>query len=173
MKITEQCVVALAWVLQDGQGHELDRLHEPVEFLVGGTDLLASVERALQGRSAGQSLHLHLQPEDAFGSYDEKLVFLQPRALFPAGLEAGMVIEASALPAGCAPVVADALYTVSDVYPDHVVLDGNHPLAGMALQLHLHVAHVRAATAAELGRGSAGAGFFRVQPAAPASGAWH
>jgi FKBP-type peptidyl-prolyl cis-trans isomerase SlyD len=46
-------------------------------------------------------------------------------------------MEGSALPAGCQPRHApkDALYTVTDIYPDHVVLDGNHPLAGIAIRI--------------------------------------
>ena len=41
------------------------------------------------------------------------------------------------LPEGCrhAGMPEDAIYTVTEVYPEHVVLDGNHPLAGMALRL--------------------------------------
>jgi FKBP-type peptidyl-prolyl cis-trans isomerase SlyD len=51
---------------------------------------------------------------------------------------------------------------VAQLYPDHVVLDGNHPLAGIALRLQLTVHAVREATEEEVGRGTAGAGFFRV-----------
>ena len=40
----------------------------------------------------------------------------------------------------------DAIYTVTEVYPEHVVLDGNHPLAGIALRLHVKVADVREPT---------------------------
>ena len=54
------------------------------------------------------------------------------------------------------------LYTVTEIYPDHVVLDGNHPLAGIALRLRLKVEGVREASEEEVGRGSAGAGFFKV-----------
>jgi FKBP-type peptidyl-prolyl cis-trans isomerase SlyD len=50
----------------------------------------------------------------------------------------------------------DTLYTVTEVYPSHVVLDGNHPLAGMALRLHLTVRGVREATSAEIEAGSVG-----------------
>ena len=81
------------------------------------------------------------------------------------GLEEGMLIEASALPPGAAAMPADRIYTVTDIYPDHVVLDGNHPLAGISLRLDLRVHDVREATADEVGHGSAGAGFFRAQPA--------
>jgi FKBP-type peptidyl-prolyl cis-trans isomerase SlyD len=161
MEITEQCVVALTWTLKDTLGELLDELTDPVEFLVGGKDLLAKIEEALQGHEAGDRLDLHLEPEDAFGDYNEQLVFLERRGLFPADLEEGMTFEG--LPEGCsAQAPSDALYTVTEIYPDHVVLDGNHPLAGIALRLHLKVQKVRPATEEEIGRGSAGAGFFKV-----------
>ena len=163
MEITEQCVVALTWVLQDSQGQELDVLDEPVEFLLGGQDLLAAIEQALQGHSSGARLSLHLEPEEAFGDFDEQLLFLAPRQQLPAEIEEGMCFERSALPADLAPTAApQTLLFVSEIYPEHVVLDGNHPLAGMALKLQLQVHQVRPATAEELSQGSLGAGFFRI-----------
>ncbi|MCP6406977.1 FKBP-type peptidyl-prolyl cis-trans isomerase, partial [Klebsiella pneumoniae] len=77
-------VVALTWTLKDTLGEELDVLDEPVEFLVGGDDLLKRIEEALQGHGQGKVLNLHLEPEEAFGDYNESLIFLEPRALFPA-----------------------------------------------------------------------------------------
>lgn len=173
MEITHQCVVALTWTLKDTLGEVLDELTEPVEFLVGGDDLLAKIEEALQGHETGDRLDLHLEPEEAFGDYNELLVFLEPRALFPSELEEGMTFEG--LPAGGneeAP--RDLLYTVTEIYPEHVVLDGNHPLAGIAIRLRLKVEKVREATQDEIGRGSAGAGFFKVQRGgAPGGAALH
>ncbi|GKS75829.1 peptidylprolyl isomerase [Acidovorax sp. SUPP950] len=167
MEINQQCVVALTWILKDTLGEELDVLDEPVEFLVGGDDLLARIEEALQGHAAGTSLSLHLEPEEAFGDYQDQLLFLEPRNLFPADLEEGMTVEGSALPQGTNPAAPrDVLYTVAQIYPEHIVLDGNHPLAGIALRLHLTVQSVREATEEEIGRGSAGTGFFRIQPPA-------
>jgi FKBP-type peptidyl-prolyl cis-trans isomerase SlyD len=61
----------------------------------------------------------------------------------------------------------DTLYTITDIYPDHVVLDGNHPLAGIAIRISLHVESVREATEEESGRGSCGTGFFKLQVAHP------
>jgi FKBP-type peptidyl-prolyl cis-trans isomerase SlyD len=165
MEITQQCVVALTWTLKDTLGEELDVLDDPVEFLVGGTDLFQKVEEALQGHGVGARIDLQLEPEEAFGDFNDQLLFLEPRALFPAEIEEGLTFEGSALPAGCNPdAPKDALYTVTDIYPDHVVLDGNHPLAGIALRLSLKVESVREATEDEIGRGSAGTGFFRIQP---------
>lgn len=163
MHITEHCTVALTWVLQDTLGEELDVLDEPVDFLVGGDDLLARLEQALQGHAAGDSLALHLEPEDAFGDYDENLLFLEPRTAFPAEIEEGMIIEGAHLPADLAGrLPQEPLYTVAQIYPDHVVLDGNHPLAGIALRLQLKVHAVREATEEETERRSAGTGFFRL-----------
>jgi FKBP-type peptidyl-prolyl cis-trans isomerase SlyD len=162
MKINPQCVVALTWTLKDTLGEELDVLDEPIEFLVGGSDLLAGLEEALQGHVAGDTVELQLEPQHAFGDYDDRLLFLEPRHLFPDNIEEGMGFEG--LPAGCTSSAPhDRLYFVSDIYPDHVVLDGNHPLAGIALRIHLKVHAVREARVSEIGRGTLGAGFFRMQ----------
>ena len=163
MQIEFPCVVALTWVLRDAQDEVLDELSEPVEFFVGGGDLLPAIDAALRGKAEGARVQLALEPEQAFGHYDEALMFLLPRAALPQGIEEGMLIEVSALPAGALPgAPPDALLTISDMYPQHVVLDGNHPLAGMALRLDMRVRAVRAATPEELHQKSAGTGFFRL-----------
>jgi FKBP-type peptidyl-prolyl cis-trans isomerase SlyD len=172
MEITDQCVVALTWTLKDTLGEVLDVLDEPVEFLVGGHDLFEKIEEALQGHEAGERIELHLEPEQAFGDYNERLVFLEPRSLFPPELEEGLTFEG--LPEGGNPEAPPGLlYTVTEIYPEHVVLDGNHPLAGIAIRLSLTVQGVREASVDEIGRGSAGTGFFRVQPQAPGGSQLH
>ena len=174
MKITPQCVVALTWTLKDTLGDELDALDEPVEFLLGGDDLLASIEEALQGHADGDTLELHLEPENAFGDYDENLVFLEPRNIFPAELEEGMTFDGAAIPAGASPQIpAEHIYTVTEIYPEHVVLDGNHPLGGIAIRLTLKVDSVREATEQEIAQGSLGTGFFKLQPLTPGNDTLH
>ncbi len=174
MKITPQCVVALTWTLKDTLGEVLDELDEPVEFLLGGSDLLAKIEERLQGHEVGDTLDLHLEPEDAFGDYDENLVFLEPRAVFPAELEEGMSFDGAALPAGTSPgTPADRIYTVTEIYPEHVVLDGNHPLSGIAIRLSLKVESVREASLEEIGQGSMGTGFFKLEAQAPGNNTLH
>ncbi len=164
MDIKEQCVVALTWTLKDTLGETLDVLDEPVEFLLGGQDLLPKIEAALQGHSPGAKVDLHLEPEDTFGDFDDQLLFLEPRALFPQDIEEGLTIEGTALPQGCNPdAPRNVLYTITEIYPEHVVLDGNHPLAGIAIRLHLKVEGVREATEEEVGRGTCGTGFFRIE----------
>jgi FKBP-type peptidyl-prolyl cis-trans isomerase SlyD len=172
MEINQQCVVALTWTLKDTLGEVLDVLDDPVEFLVGGDDLLPKIEEALQGHERGDKVDLHLEPEEAFGDYNEQLVFLEPRALFPADLEEGMTFEGLP-PGGNEQAPRDVIYTVTEIYPEHVVLDGNHPLAGIAIRLNLKVEGVREATDDEIGRGSTGSGFFKVQQGAPGGATLH
>lgn len=150
MSIVAPCVVSLTWRLEDAQGAPIDELTEPVEFFFGGDDLLAKVEQAIDGQDVDFEASLYLEPEHAFGDYDASLVCFEQRSLFPAQLEPGMQLEG--LPEGAATrdVPADTLYTITEIYPSHVVLDGNHPLAGIALRLHLKVCDVRDATEEEI-----------------------
>jgi len=173
MLITDPCVVSLTWRLQDAQGQLIDELAEPVEFLFGGDDLLAKVEEVLAGQETGYETTLHLEPEHAFGDYRPELVFFEARALFPDGIEAGMQLDGPPAGAVTPDMPADTIYTVTEVYPEHVVLDGNHPLAGIALRLELKVRDVRAATDEEVEAGSVGTPAFTVLKTAPPGSALH
>jgi FKBP-type peptidyl-prolyl cis-trans isomerase SlyD len=168
MQIISPCVVTLTWTMTDAQNRPIDALAEPVEFFVGGQDLLAPVEQALLGHGAGDEVAVQLEPEQAFGDYRSELVCFEDRALFPAELEAGMTFEGLPRGAVTPDMPADAVYVVTEVYPSHVVLDGNHPLAGMALRLRLQVREVRAATQDEVEAGSLGADVPLLAPPAPA-----
>ena len=167
MKIAAPCVLSLSWTLSDAQNQLIDELAEPVEFFYGGSDLLPKVEEALAGHEAGYEAHLHLEPEHAFGDYRSELVCFEARELFPEQLEVGMHFEG--LPPGSKTpdMPADVLYAVTEIYPSHVVLDGNHPLAGMALRLHIKVRDVREATEDEVAAGTLGVDGITVLNTAP------
>jgi FKBP-type peptidyl-prolyl cis-trans isomerase SlyD len=154
MIIAAPCVVSLTWELSDGQNRPIDELKDPVEFFYGGDDLLEKVEEALAGYEAGAELSVHLEPEHAFGDYRPELVCFEDRKLFPEQLETGMAFEG--LPAGSTTpdMPPDVIYLVSEIYPSHVVMDGNHPLAGMSLRMAIKVRGVRAASDEEIEAGS-------------------
>lgn len=173
MKIVTPCVVTLTWVLHDAQGQPIDELQEPLEFFVGGDDLLAKVEQALAGQEEGFEATLHLQPEDAFGDYDADKVCFEDRALFPSELSEGMQLEGLPEGARTQGMPEDTVYTVTEIYPSHVVLDGNHPLAGIALRLQLKVHDVREASEAEVEQRSVAGDLFSVADAEPGSGTLH
>jgi FKBP-type peptidyl-prolyl cis-trans isomerase SlyD len=167
MIVAKPCVVTLTWSLTDAQNRPIDALEQPTEFFFGGSDLLPKVEEALEGQEPGFEAHLHLEPEHAFGEYDASLVCFEARKIFPADIEPGMQIEGP--PAGSVTqgMPADLVYTITEIYPEQVVLDGNHPLAGMALRIALKLLDVRDATEEETAAGSVGSEFVVVTDGAP------
>ena len=169
MIISSPCVVSLTWRLEDAQGNLVDELNEPMEFLLGGEDLLPKVEETLLGQSVGFEAHLHLEPEHAFGDYDADLVFFEAREIFPPEVVEGMQFDGPPEGSKTPDLNPDAIYTVTEVYDSHVVLDGNHPLAGMALRLAVQVRSVREASEDEIAAKSVDEGAVSILSPAPAS----
>lgn len=133
--------------MHDAQGALIEAPEEPFIYLHGGYGgMLAAVEAALEGRQAGEELRLQLDPEQAFGDYDTELLRVEPVSRYGEGLKVGMEIEEEA--GG-----GSRLYTVTDIANGQAVLDGNHPLAGIALRFHLKVLSVRQASEEEIRRG--------------------
>jgi FKBP-type peptidyl-prolyl cis-trans isomerase SlyD len=143
MQVGRDTVVSLRIQLYDAQGALLHAPEEPHTYLHGGYGgLLAALESSLEGKSPGESVRVQLEPDQAFGEYDAELLRVEPASRYGKGLEVGMEIEED-----------EHLYTVTDVADDKVVLDGNHPLAGMALRFACEVISVRSAEPEEIERG--------------------
>jgi FKBP-type peptidyl-prolyl cis-trans isomerase SlyD len=167
MLITAPCVVSLTWQLEDAHGQVLDTLDEPVEFFFGGDDLLEKVEEVLLDQERGFTTRVQLEPEHAFGPYDPALVCFESRAIFPEHLEVGMQFDGPPEGSATPGMPREAIYAITEIYPDHVVLDGNHPLAGMALRLALKVEDVREAGPAEIEARSVGVDALSVLAGTP------
>jgi FKBP-type peptidyl-prolyl cis-trans isomerase SlyD len=128
--------------MHDAQGVQLQAPSD-LTYLHGGYGgLLPALERALEGKSPGESVRLQLEPDHAFGEYDAELLRVEPAERYGEGIEVGMEVEEDS-----------RFYTVTDVAGGKVVLDGNHPLAGIALRFFLEIVTVRAAEAEEIERG--------------------
>ena len=154
MRIAKNTVVTLSYRVADSDGNLVDEGGQPLVYLHGGYDgIFPHIEEMLQGRDVGEALDIKLQPEDAFGEYDADLVMIEARSLFPDNIEVGMQFERATEDGD-----DEALYTITDIAEDRVVVDGNHPLAGMALVFSCTVADVRAATADEIEHGHVHAG---------------
>ena len=155
MKIEKNTVVSLRYKLTDAQNNIIEEPDSPMVYLHGGYEgTFPKIETLLDGQDIGYEASIQLEPNEAFGEYDPELLKIEPRARFPEPLEIGMQFEG----------VPDAeeennpadsdeeplIYTVTDVADSQVVLDGNHPLAGMALRFWVQVEDVRAATDEEI-----------------------
>ncbi|MDY7538189.1 peptidylprolyl isomerase [Undibacterium sp. RTI2.1] len=151
MKIVKDTVVTVNYKLSDAQDNLIEDGQQPMVYLHGGYEnTLPKIEEALDGKEVGYKTVLQVEPDDAFGEYDATLVKVEPRDRLPTPLEVGMQFEG--MQDGDEEDDA-VIFTVTDVADDKVVLDGNHPLAGMALRFTLEVADVRAATEEELAHG--------------------
>jgi len=150
MKIAQNTVVSVNYKLSDAQNNLIEDGAQPMVYLHGGYEnTLPKIEEELDGKEVGYASTLHIEPEDAFGDYDPALVKVEDRARLPEPLEVGMQFEGVAEGADDEPTI----FTVTDIADDKVVLDGNHPLAGMALRFELSVIDVRAATEEEIAHG--------------------
>lgn len=149
MQVAKDTVVTLNYRVTDSDGNVVDDGKNPIVYLHGGYDgIFPSIEESLQGKSVGDALEIKLQPSDAFGDYDAELVMIEARSLFPDNIEVGMQFERATEDGD-----DGELYTITDIADDKVVVDGNHPLAGVALVFNCTIAEVRPATDDELGHG--------------------
>ena len=128
--------------MHDAQGVKLEANPDHTYLHGGYGEMLPALERALEGKAPGESVVLQLEPEQAFGEYHAGLLRVEPASRYGQGLEVGMEVEEHS-----------RFYTVTDVAAGKVVLDGNHPLAGMALRFSVEIVTVRAASPEEMRRG--------------------
>jgi FKBP-type peptidyl-prolyl cis-trans isomerase SlyD len=150
VEISADRVVTIHYTLKDDAGTILDSSAggDPLAYLQGHGNLVAGLERALEGRQEGNSLAVVVSPADGYGTRDESLVQRVPkRSLQGAGaVKKGMQFQAR---------TEDGmrLFTVAAVIGDMVTLDGNHPLADQTLHFEVQVVGVREATPEELEHG--------------------
>jgi FKBP-type peptidyl-prolyl cis-trans isomerase SlyD len=151
MRIEKDTVVSLDYKLYDMMGKVVEESSEPVSYLHGGYDaIFPAVEEQLNGKDVGYGCSVLMEPEDSFGEYDSELVRVESRELFPDDIAVGMQFE------GTQEGSSDTLiYTVTDIAEDKVVVDGNHPLAGVGLRFDCTVTAVRPATPDEVSHGHA------------------
>ena len=150
MKIAQNTVVSVNYKLSDAQNNLIEDGAQPMVYLHGGYEnTLPKIEEELDGKDVGYTSTIQIEPEDAFGDYDPNLVKVEERNRLPEPIEVGMQFEGVAEGSDEGPVI----FTVTEIADDKVVLDGNHPLAGMALRFDLSVIDVRAATPEEIAHG--------------------
>ena len=150
MRIVKNTVVSLSYELSDSTGKILEKAGSPITYLHGGYDgIFPMVEEALHNKEIGHICLVYMEPANTFGEYDSDLVRMEPRDAFPDDIVVGMQFEG-----GDEEDSDDVIiFTVTDIADDKVVVDGNHPLAGMTLRFNCTVTDVRSATAEEISHG--------------------
>ena len=148
MKISANTVVTLDYEVKDPQHEMVDPGERPLVYLHGSSGIFPKLEAALDGKTVGDSVQVQLEPEDAFGEYDDELVTSELLQNLPEGVLVGMQLEGTG-------EHGTHIMSVTEIEDGRAVLDGNHPLAGVTLVFSCTVNEVRAATTEELAHGHA------------------
>ena len=153
MKITNDAMVSFDYVLQDDRGTVLDTSEgkKPLSYLHGRGQIVPGLEEALQGKQVGDEFQIQIESSEGYGERNEALRWEAPRHEFDAieDLCEGTILRVDT-------DSGDMTVTVTRITEEVVTIDGNHPLAGMALNFSIVVKAVREATAEEIAEGQAG-----------------
>ncbi|MDD1651261.1 MAG: peptidylprolyl isomerase [Methylococcaceae bacterium] len=150
MQIETHKVVSIHYTLTSDEGDILDSSEgqEPLTYLHGLGNIIAGLENALTGRAVGDKFTVSVAPAEGYGERDDAMVQSVPKSAFQGVDEIlpGMQFQAQS-PEGM------QLVTVIDVEGDDVILDGNHPMAGLNLNFTVEITEIRDATREELDHG--------------------
>lgn len=152
MQVQKHAVVTIDYKLTDPEGTLLDSSEgrEPLAYIQGAGNIIPGLEKALEGKAAGENVDVVVAPEEGYGVRDDNLEQQVPGQLFEGvdDIQPGMQFRAQT--DGGVHIV-----TVKSVEGDQVTIDGNHPLAGVTLHFAVNVVDVREATEEELEHGHA------------------
>ncbi len=153
MKVTRNTVVRMDYTLTDPEGEVIDTSdgQEPLTYLQGHGQIVPGLERAMEGRSVGDPFTVVVSPEEGYGEYDKEKILRVPRRQVPKDLDIA--------PGNTVTVHNDQgeemEFTIAGSTPTELLLDGNHPLAGVELHFLITIRAVRGATPEELHHGHA------------------
>ena len=150
MQIEDQKVVTLHYTLTDNEGKTLDKSDDgSFAYLHGARNIIPGLETALSGKSAGDQFGVSVEPEEGYGERSDAMIQEVPKNMFQdeSQIQVGSQFHAQG------PQDQMLVVTVTEIRDDTVVVDGNHPLAGVQLNFDVTVVDVRDATAEEIEHG--------------------
>jgi FKBP-type peptidyl-prolyl cis-trans isomerase SlyD len=150
MQIVKHKVVTIDYTLTDDAGNILDQSEGGhFAYLHGERNIIPGLEDALAGKAQGDKVKVSVAPDQGYGERDDSKSAPVPRNMFPDDVEIqpGMQFQAQG------PEGETLLVTVVTVGDDEIVVDGNHPLAGVTLNFDVEVIGVRDATSEEVSHG--------------------
>lgn len=122
----------------DGTEFDTSAGKEPLEFTCGENQVIPGFEAAVEGMRVGEKKEIRVEPQQAYGEYDEQQQVTVERSMLPADLDVEVGTQLQVETESGEPVIVQ----VTDISDGKVVLDANHPLAGKALNFSLEVVGV-------------------------------
>ena len=151
MTIKNNSVVSMQYELKDDEGNVLDASQpgEPLNYLHGAENIIPGLEKALIGKKTGDALEVSVTPEDGYGEYQDDLIQNVPKEAFEGidDLAPGLELQAQEEDGTM------RFFTIQEVKDKEVVIDSNHPLAGMNLNFKVSIEEIREASKEELEHG--------------------
>ncbi len=152
MQVSSGAVVSITYTLTDDEGVIIDSNEgrPALVYLQGHDNISPGLEKGLEGASVGEKRKVDVAPDDAYGDVDEERIYELSKEEFPEEmpLEEGMQFVAET-------ASGEMAITITEIRENSVIVDANHPLAGMTLHFDVEVTDVREATQEELQQGSA------------------
>ena len=150
MQVADNMAVSIHYTLTNDDGEVLDSSigDEALLYLHGGGNIISGLEKALHGKAAGDKFNVRIAAEDAYGELMDEMVQVISREMFEGfdNIEVGMQFHADVS-------YGSGVVSVVNIEGDDITIDGNHPLAGLALTFDVEVIDVRAATQEEMAHG--------------------
>jgi len=124
--------------LEDGTQFDSSAGRDPLEFEVGSGQVIPGFDQAVEGMAVGENKTVNIPPEDAYGQHHEQMVQEVPKTALPAELEpeVGQALSARNQDG------QEMQLTVTEVKDESIVVDGNHPLAGKALNFDIELVKI-------------------------------
>ena len=146
MRIAKDTAVTLRFKILDEKGKLIEDARQPMVYLHGGyQNTLPKIEEAMEGRARGYRTLLKLAAVDAFGVRDESLVQTVARSSLPGTPKVGAQFRGQT-----GTGQSEVVFRITGFEGQSAVMDGNHPLAGEAVQFDLTVTDIRAASEEEI-----------------------
>ena len=151
MLIAEKTVVSFHYKVSDDESSEVidsSENSEPMSYLHGARNIIIGLEKALEGKQAGDDVEVTVEAEEAYGERSEDRVHKVPREALSdiERIEPGVTVVANTEQGPLNLVIVD-------VADDEVTLDANHPLAGKRLKFEVSIETVRDASEEEVAHG--------------------
>jgi FKBP-type peptidyl-prolyl cis-trans isomerase SlyD len=142
-------VVSIEYTLTSAAGEVIDSSvgRDPLVYLHGAENIVPGLEKALEGKSAGDTIEVAVPPEEGYGERDARNVRNVPMRRLPDGkAQVGQRLRVDT-------EQGPRTVMVTAIKGDYATIDANHPLAGHTLHFKVKVMEVRDATAQELEHG--------------------
>jgi len=150
MQVADNMAVSIHYTLTNDDGEVIDSSigDDALVYLHGKGNIIPGLENALHGKATGDKFNVRIEAEDAYGEMIDEMIQVVPREMFEGidTLEVGMQFHADVSS-------GTGIVTVIDIDGDNITIDGNHPLAGVALTFAVEVVDIRPATQEELSHG--------------------